>query len=398
MFDYQFINEVKNLNKKVEKIYIYGAGMRGVEFHKILMHNDIRIDGFVVTEVGAESTKMGIPILKAETILHDEKAGIVLGLSDTNTEAVVQYLKRMGADFSRIVDGGKYLSQYRDIYGLRNEPFLEVTTVVGCKVNCKFCPQNILLNTYFAENKNRKRMMSVEDFKIILEHIPDNCGIMFAGMSEPFLNPECTELIRMACDKKRKVRLYTTLEGATEKDIKAIIDLPIQFVGLHVADKKQYAQITISEKYYHYVEMLLEARKKDNISSYIDDITAQAEPDERIAELCRGKFEIITSVQDRAGNLDGDGVEKREYKLTNEKFTCCYCGPEINNHVVMPDGTMLLCQMDYGMKHVMGNLLENTFDELRKGKVMQNVLEAAKGNHMCELLCDTCLNAKIQKD
>ncbi len=396
MFNYQFIDEVKKLSERVNKIYIYGAGMRGVEFYKILTHHEIKIAGFVVTEPFNENMKLGLPILKADVVLRDEHVGLVLGLSDTNTREVVKYLREVNADFSRIIDGGMYLSQYRDIYGLRNEPFLEVTTVIGCKVNCKFCPQNVLMNAYFKKDKKRKSIMSVDDFRVILNHTPSNCGIMFAGMSEPFLNPDCIDLIRIACDAKRNVRLYTTLEGATDKDIETIVNLPLQFVGLHIADKKKYAHITVSDQYYDFVETLLNARKQ-NGTTFVDDVTAQAEPDEKIMGLCKGKFEIITSVQDRAGNLDGDEVEKRDYRLTNEKFTCCYCGPEINNHVVMPDGTLVLCQMDYGMKYVMGNLLENTFDELRQGEVMRNVLEAARGNHTCEVLCDTCLNAKIQK-
>lgn len=398
MFDYQFISEVKSLRKKVEKLYIYGAGMRGIEFYKILTRNEVEIDGFIVTEVIGENTKFGLPILEADTVVNDMNTGIVLGMSDTNTIDVDKYLKELKADFSRIIDGGKYLSEYRDIYGLRNAPFLEITPVIGCRVNCRFCPQNLLINTYFAKDKNRKRVMTTDDFEIFLKHTPDNCGIMFAGMAEPFLNPECTKLLQMSCDAGRAVRLYTTLEGAIDRDIDVILNLPLQFVGLHVADKKGYAHITVSEQYYRSAEKLINAKKVNSEESFVDDITAQAEPDERIKQLCEGRFEIITSVQDRAGNLEGDEVEKRDYRLTTEKFLCCYCGPEVNNHVVLPDGTLLLCQMDYGMKHVMGNLLVNTFDELRRDGIVPKVLEAAQGHHTCELLCDTCLNAKIQKN
>lgn len=398
MFNYRFIDEVKSLREKVERLYIYGAGMRGIEFHKILLRNGIKVDGFIVTIMGNENTKHGLPIIKADKVITDMSSGIILGLSDTNAYDVKKYLKSQKADFSRIIDGGKYLSEYRDIYGLRNDPYLEITPIIGCRVNCRFCPQKILIDAYFSSDKNRKRVMSTDDFKQFLENTPENCGIMFAGMAEPFLNPECTKMLQMACEAGRNVRLYTTLEGATEGDVDAILNMPLQFVGLHVADKKGYAHITVTDQYYSNVKKLIEAKKINSDSSFIDDITAQTDPDEKIRELCKGRFEIITSVQDRAGNLDEAGVEKRDYRLTNEKFTCCYCGPDINNHVVLPDGTLLLCQMDYGMKHVIGNLLVNTFNELRQSEIVKIVLEATKGNHTCELLCDTCLNAKIQND
>lgn len=398
MFNYKFIDEVKSLRKRVGRLYIYGAGMRGAEFYKILLRNGIKVDGFIVTIMGNENTKQGLPIIKAEKVITDISAGIILGLSDTNAYDVKKYLESKKADFSRVIDGGKYLSEYRDIYGLRNDPYLEITPIIGCRVNCRFCPQKVLIDAYFSSDKNRKKVLSADDFKQFLENTPKNCGIMFAGMAEPFLNPECTKMLQMACEAGRNVRLYTTLEGATEGDVDAILNMPLQFVGLHVADKKKYAHITVSDQYYRNVKKLIEAKKINSDSSFIDDITAQADPDEKIKKLCIDRFEIITSVQDRAGNLNESGVEKRDYRITNEKFTCCYCGPDINNHVVLPDGTLLLCQMDYGMKHVMGNLLVNTFDELRQSEVIKNVLEATKGNHTCELLCDTCLNAKIQKD
>lgn len=240
--------------------------------------------------------------------------------------------------------------------------------------------------------------MSIEDFKVILRNTPQNCVIMFAGMAEPYLNPDCTKMLKLACDAGRKVRLYTTLEGATEEDIDEIIKLPLQFVGLHIADKEKYASIDTTDSYYKMVEKLITAKKVCSEQSFLDDITSQGSPDERIVEMLNGKFEIITAVQDRAGNLEDNQAVKRQSRLTNEKFMCTYCGTMVNNHVVMPDGTLLLCQMDYGMKHVLGNILEKTYDELRMGETMQMIFKAMKGERDCGMLCDTCLYAKIMEE
>ena len=74
-----------------------------------------------------------------------------------------------------------------------------------------------------------------------------------------------------------------------------------------------------------------------------------------------------------------------------------FSGPKLNNHVVLPDGTLLLCNMDYGMKHVLGNLLENTYDEIRRGEEMQKIFAGIKGDPSVDLLCRKCLFAMVEK-
>jgi len=393
MFDYQFVEDVKKLKERVGRIYIYGAGFYGNEIYRILTKNKVKVDGFIVTKTSLKNESVGIPVLCADEVIQDTEAGIVLAIMDL--EPVKKYLVEQKADFSRIVDGMQSILKYRGRIESLKEPFIEVTTVIGCSVNCKFCPQQRLISSYFAEDKQRVRLMSSEKFKIFLEHSPD-CNIMFAGMSEPFLNPDCTKLIEMACNAGRKVRLYTTLEGATEKDIDMILQLPLEFVSLHVADQKGYAHIKTSEDYYRFLERILNATKVTNGTAFVNEIAAQCEPDERVAQICRNRYEIMTSVHDRAGNLEGDEMNKREGRLTNEKFVCMSCGPQVNNHVLLPDGTLLLCNNDYGMEYVLGNLLESTYDELRQSSVMKTVFEAMEGNHTGKLLCDTCICAKVR--
>ena len=68
--------------------------------------------------------------------------------------------------------------------------------------------------------------------------------------------------------------------------------------------------------------------------------------------------EVENIMVDREGNLDLPWVQKRH--LNNAICTC----PE--QHVLLPDGTVILCCMDYGMKHVLGNLLEMDYKDLKR--------------------------------
>ena len=73
---------------------------------------------------------------------------------------------------------------------------VDITTNIGCQVQCKFCPQDVSMSNYTSKNNLQKIqfgkpvLMSYETFVKILKKIPKNVLIRFSGFSEPFLNPE----------------------------------------------------------------------------------------------------------------------------------------------------------------------------------------------------------------
>lgn len=393
MYFEQLIKDVKKLKEETKELYIYGAGFYGRDVYRVLERNGISIDGFLVTKQQKEKNVFGLPVLVAKEIIS-RRVGIIIGLSDIYTEEVMEYLKQNCVVMEYVINGGRYITESGGREDLRRSPTLEITPVLGCSVNCKYCPQDILIHKYFERNHSRKRIMTVEDFQIYLNHTPNNCDIMFAGMAEPYLNKDCIKMLTLACDAGRKVSLYTTLVGASEQDVKKTLELPIHYVTLHVADKYGYAHIPLTEEYYKNVEYFIDAKKKDG-RPFVDFVNAQAEPNEKIAEICKGKFEIMSSVQDRAGNLEEDNLQRREHDLEKgEKIMCCFCGPELTNNVVLPDGTVLLCNMDYGMQHVLGNLLLDDYETMRSGGELYRVFDGMNGNKDVDVLCRKCLLAR----
>lgn len=396
MYFKQLIEDVTALRQKVDRMYIYGAGFYGQDVYRVLERNQITVDGFLVTKSQKERNICGLPVIQAEDVLND-KIGIVIGLSDLYTEEVMDYLKNNQVDMEYVINGGKYITESGGREELRKSPTLEITVVLGCSVNCRYCPQDVMVREYFKHDKSRKRIMSVEDFSIFLKHTPNDCDIMFAGMAEPYLNQNCVEMLKMACQAGRRVSLYTTLVGASEQDVEETLKQPIHYVTLHVADKYGYAHVPLTEEYYRNVTRFISARKSDG-SPFVDFVNAQAEPDERVAEICKGKYEIMTSVQDRAGNLEDENLQKRDCDMgKNEKIMCCFCGPELTNNVVLPDGTLLLCNMDYGMQHVLGNLLEEDYGSIRSGGELFRVFDGMNGNGNIDVLCRKCLLARKAK-
>lgn len=396
MYFEKLIKDVNSIKAQTEKLFIYGAGFYGKDVYRALNNNGIKVDGFLVTKENTVKTVFDLPVYPAEKMLH-EKIGIIIGLSDTYVEEVMEYLEKNGMNMELVVNGGQYITDTGGREDLRDSKVLEVSTIMGCTVNCRFCPQDVILKRYYEKDRMRQRVMTVENFRVILRHTPKDCIIDFSGMTEPFNNPDCLEMIQMACDAKRKVYLFTTLAGVDEETVDKLLELPVYYVTLHVADKCGYAYIPTTETYYRNVEKTVNAKKKDG-SPFIDFINAQTDPDERVAEIVRGKYEVMRSVQNRAGNVKTEGVQRRERLIEpREKIKCCFCGDDLSNSVVLPDGTLLICNMDYGMKHVLGNLYEEDYDTIRSKGELQKVLRAMKGEEgMEELLCRSCLLARVE--
>ena len=70
-------------------------------------------------------------------------------------------------------------------------PSMEITTVIGCRVQCDFCPQSLLMNRYEKKNDveeitwGKPIVMSFEAFKICVDKLPLDVRIDFSGFAEP---------------------------------------------------------------------------------------------------------------------------------------------------------------------------------------------------------------------
>lgn len=222
--------------------------------------------------------------------------------------------------------------------------------------------------------------------------MPVNTNFQFAGFVEPFLNPHCYELIKMVCDLGKTVNLYTTLVGLDEKTLYKLIDLPISYVTLHVADEKGYATIPIDDKYYRMLEIAINSKKGDG-TPFVDMCNAQTNPDKKVEEICKGKYTITSALIDRAGNLEGSELVSKQ--IRNKPIQCGVCGEKINKNELLPDGTLLLCCMDYGMKHVLGNLKKQSYEELMRGDEAVYIKCGMTEKFDLDILCRKCSCASV---
>jgi radical SAM protein with 4Fe4S-binding SPASM domain len=102
---------------------------------------------------------------------------------------------------------------------------------------------------------------------------------------------------------------------------------------------------------------------------------------------------------DRAGSLPLDQVKEKPIMLTPKHSTPITCGktPRYDQNVVLPNGDVVLCCMDYDNKHVLGNLNTHTIDQIRQQPAfVQLVEENARSCFSTNSLCRTCTDAVPQ--
>lgn len=379
-----FLQMAEKLRLEVSELYIYGAGLYARNIFGIIKGNDICVDGFIVTHPGKEKELYGLPILEADSVLH-RNIGIIIGTNSLNRIGIMEKLKQSGFHMEHVISGTDYIEKSGQRYD--GSPTMQVTTRIGCSVSCKYCPQSVLIDSYFALDKRRPAVMSLEVFEKCLDKLPPDARISFCGMAEPFLNPNCGEMIRLAHESGRIVELYTTLVGADRKIIEEIAQIPFGYVTLHVADRYGYAHIPRTEEYYELVDFLINYKRQDG-TPFVNMCNAQAEPDEIVAQICSGKYEILTALHDRAGNLEN---ERLLNKITpTGEISCSLCGDKLNHNNLLPDGTVLLCDFDYGMKHALGNLLEQSYEEVLSGNEWKRVSKGMTGDLNQDILCRKC--------
>lgn len=202
---------------------------------------------------------------------------------------------------------------------------LEVTTHIGCKVLCKYCPQSKIVEAY--GKLKSKNVMTLSDFKEILLNVDNkDTKLIFAGFSECFLNKDSVDMIIHACRQGFKIDIFTTAVGLTKAKILKMKKAGVSFyaVAFHLFKSDRFFK---KDKFYKTVEFF-----KNNIES----------------RVC--KVVEVRKVFSRAGSLFK--VDKKPGKLV--------C---LNNfvyqNVVLPNGDLFLCCNDFSLKHKLGNLFEN---------------------------------------
>lgn len=266
---------------------------------------------------------------------------------------------------------------------------------------CTFCPQSSLKGAYQPEKNNK--YLKIEDFKAILTNVPAHVRIDFSGMSEPWANPECTEMLRHALNEGRRVAIYTTLYGMDFEDALVVIDLlnkhssQIEVLCLHLPDAngnmKGWKHSAEWERVFLLFQALVERRRFRVVSMMTMDNSGHVHEKLSHLKIRLGKWKGHT----RAGSLDESALGDQAIQTTphHELPVTCHAAPFYDNNVLLPNGDVVLCCMDYGMKHVIGNLLQQDYYDIWKNDAFLNLVDINRRmGYSDRSICKSCNGAQ----
>lgn len=205
---------------------------------------------------------------------------------------------------------------------------LEITTRIGCSNRCSYCPQDKLLSVYKGDT-----VMSRDQFINILNNTPKDVQIDFTGFCEPFLNDIAPWLMRLSIERGYTTVLYTTLANFTAYEADLLKGLTFREVFFHDmgqdwGNKKELFKANVNALYWR--ESKIEGHLKLS----------------------------------RAGNLWDSETRKG-------KFWCGWSHKDFSRNVVLPNGDVYLCCMDYALKHKIGNIYQLKYEDLDRNKIIE---------------------------
>jgi len=283
----------------------------------------------------------------------------------------------------------------RSKYALRDEsPTLEVTTMIGCPLLCTFCPQERLKTEY--KKRSSEKYLSMDNFRKMLRKVPKSTEIHFSGKSEPWANPECTNFLREALEGGYNVAIFTTLYGMRDphvvKDLLEKYDKQVRRLKIHLPDSMgNMLGWRLSEEWISAYKIISTVKVSCGVTVMTMD--AKGELDGRVVSLV--EFDMKPWMGNtRAGMLDKKKINGQHVieQKNNSRFVC-KSTPYYDHNGVLPNGDVELCCQDYGMQHILGNLLEQNYEDIFFSPEKEKIIKAnLLGASTDGVLCKSCEN------
>ena len=280
-----------------------------------------------------------------------------------------------------------------------SRPTLEITTMIGCPLMCNYCPQESLRNAYGEAVK----YMSLDTFKTAIDRMEWDCRIDFSGMSEAWVNPDCTDMLEYALEQGRTVAIYTTLYNWDRATVDRVADLLVEYkdqievFSIHFPDEfGNMKGWKYSEDWEYAFRVMSQVVPYAGIKMEAMTMSNQGNVHKDLAHLGVKLWNWIG--HDRAGTLPKEQVKEQPITFITQHTQSVVCGKTelYNQNVLLPNGDLVICCMDYDNKHVIGNILEQTYEEIQSGPEMTKIRrENARPCFSSESLCKTCTDARI---
>ena len=270
--------------------------------------------------------------------------------------------------------------------------YIEITNV--CNLNCSFCPGH----------SRAPRFMSVEEFVAVIKKLEGKADNIFLHvMGEPLLHPELGEIIAAADKMDGDTALKITTNGTLLRE-----NLPI------LAESKRLKTLCISlhsfeanegDGFEDYVEGCLECAEilgksgkfavlrlwneggLDSLNNKIFDLIKKRFPQENWEKTRRG-LRVFDHVFVEFGEKfiwpDGEKLPQELGELETD------CHALLTQYAILCDGTVVPCCLDRNGDIPLGNIFEQTPEEILSSPRAKAMRDGIAAHRAVEKLCATC--------
>lgn len=271
---------------------------------------------------------------------------------------------------------------------------VDIGTTNLCNAACIMCPHSKL------------KKMGTMDMNLY-KKIIDNCVklnikiITLSFFGEPFLDKTIIEKIRYAKEKGMNVGFYSNASLLTEKFAKEIIEAKLDNITISFdgATKETYEKIRKNLKFEvtkKNVLGLINTRKKLNkknprINLVLVELEENKKEIKQFYQYWKGKVDSINIINMRnwANDIQKEGTKESFH--FNKKIKRKPCALIWLKMVVDWNGEVVLCCDDWNHSTVVGNLKNQTIEEIWKGEKLRKIREAhLRGEFYKVPLCAGC--------
>ena len=252
--------------------------------------------------------------------------------------------------------------------------YLEITN--NCNLNCSFC----------MGNTRKKEYLKIDRFKNLLNRLEGYTEYLyFHLMGEPLIHPQINELIDYA---STKFNINITTNGYYIDRIKDNKNIRQINISLHSFDDTKNK--TLDEYLNNIFESVNELSKNTYISYRMwTNNKYKYEIIEHIEEYYNIKIDGHTTIRDNIFfDFDSEFIwPDLNNDYYNENGTC----QGLSTHIgILVDGSVVPCCLDYNGQLVLGNIYEDSLDDILNSDKALDMLESFKQNIKNEELCKHC--------
>ena len=255
--------------------------------------------------------------------------------------------------------------------------YIEITN--NCNLNCTFCPKN----------SRPKKFIQLNEFKQILNKVKSYTNYLyFHVMGEPLLHPKINEFINLASSD---FKVNITTNGYLIKRIEHNNNIRQINISLHSYNSLYKSSLN------DYLNNILEASEKKKKNNTIINY--------RLWVDSPYKKEIISYLE----NYYHKKIElKKGFKLKQNVFIeedKEFIWPDLNNNIynengkcyglknhigILVDGTVIPCCLDCNAKINLGNIFDDSLENILKQEKVLKMIKGFQENKKVEELCKHC--------